>query len=354
MKQLRRTTAVAALALALTTALAGCRSGDADDAATDAGTDESATPATEEAAFPATITHKYGTTEVTEAPERVVAVGLTEQDTLLALGVAPVGVTKWFGEAPGQIFPWATDALEATGGELPEVLSDTDGIQIEKVAALDPDLIVGIYSGMTQQEYDLLSEIAPVVASPDKVDYTTSWQVGTEMIGAALGQPDEAEQLVEDVEAQLEAAAEAHPEFEGKRAAVVTAYEGLFVYGEADPRGQMLDELGFEFPEILEDPDAGEFGWSLSAERTSDLADLDTAIWLDYDISGKAIKGLFEGTKAFDEGRWFSIGEGDGAYYVAQSMVTPLSIPYVLERYVPQLAAAVDGDPSTEPPAATS
>ena len=64
---------------------------------------------------------------------------------------------------PGHIFPWAEEALG--DAELPEVLSDVDGIQVEKVAALAPDLIVGLYSGMTQAEYDLLSQIAPVVAT---------------------------------------------------------------------------------------------------------------------------------------------------------------------------------------------
>ncbi len=33
--------------------------------------------------------------------------------------------------------------------------------------------------------------------------------------------------------------------------------------------------------------------------------------------------------------------------------MSPLAIPYVLERYVPQLAAAVDADPDTEVPAVT-
>jgi iron complex transport system substrate-binding protein len=347
MPHLRRTAAAAAMALALAPALAACGSqDDADDAADTTGGSGSTT---EEGAFPATVEHKFGTTEVTEAPQRVVTVGLTEQDAVLALGVVPVGVTAWFGEAPGAIFPWATDRLEELGGELPEVLSDTDGIQVEEVAALEPDLIVGIYSGMTEQEYELLSKIAPTIASPDEVDYTTSWDDTTEMVGDALGKPAEADALIEEVEGQLEAAAEQHPEFDGASAAVVTPYEGLFVYGDADPRGQMLDELGFEFPESLEDPEASEFGYSLSAERTSDLADLDAVVWLDYGDADKAMTDLFEGTPAFQEGRYLDISDANGAYYVAHSMVTPLSIPYVLERYVPQLAAAVDGDPATEP-----
>ena len=54
--------------------------------------------APEEAAFPVTIKHKYGETTIEKAPERVVCLGLTDQDTLMALGVVPVGVTYWFGD----------------------------------------------------------------------------------------------------------------------------------------------------------------------------------------------------------------------------------------------------------------
>ena len=62
------------------------------------------------------------------------------------------------------------------------------------------------------------------------------------------------------------------------------------------------------------------------------------------------MKKIFDQTSTSEEGRWFDISEANGDYYVAHSFVTPLSIPYVLERYVPQLAAAADGDPGTEPP----
>ena len=111
----------------------------------------------------------------------------------------------------------------------------------------------------------------------------------------------------------------------------------------------MLDELGFEFPTPLDDR-RKEFGWSLSAERTSDLDRPASSCGSTYDAESGMVD-IFEGTKAFKEGRYFSVSDEDGAYYVAHSFVTPLSIPYVLDRYVPQLAAAIDGDPSTEPPA---
>src|SRR5688572_5656079 len=66
-------------------------------------------PATESAdsAYPVTIDHKYGSTTISEFPERIVLVGLTEQDALLALGVVPVATREWYGERPGAIFEWA-------------------------------------------------------------------------------------------------------------------------------------------------------------------------------------------------------------------------------------------------------
>ena len=303
----------------------------------------------EEKAFPATISHKFGTTEVAETPKKIVVVGLVEQDALLALGFVPIATSNWFGDAPGRIFSWATDALgDAT---VPTVLDPTDGIPIEEVRKLGPDLIIGLYSGMTEREYELLSDTAPTIAqSGDYVDYTMPWDETTLTIGTAVGRPQAAAELVDDVRGQIAQAAEDHPEFAGLKAACVTPYEGLFVYGPDDPRGQILGQLGFAFPESLSEVGNEDFGSSLSVENTTNLADLDAVVWLDYDDAPDGMLALFEKSTAFREGRWFSISDEDGDYYVAQSFVTPLSIPYVLENYVPQLAAAVDGDPATEPP----
>lgn len=55
------------------------------------------------------IQHKYGSTEASGSPERVVTVGYNEQDPVLALGVEPVGVRDWFGDQPNAVWPWARD-----------------------------------------------------------------------------------------------------------------------------------------------------------------------------------------------------------------------------------------------------
>ncbi len=338
-------------ALVLAAVLSACGSSDAgSEAATEAGTGDT----TSSGALPVTIDHKYGTTEITEEPERIAVVGVTEQDALLALGISPVATTQWLDDTPGAIYPWAQDEFEATGAELPTLLDATNGIPVEDVAAVQPDLIIGIWSGMTQAEYDLLSKIAPTLAQPaDYADYATPWEVGTEIIGEAVGKPEEAKALVEETLGLIDQAAAEHPEFEGKKAAVITPYDGLWVYGPTDGRGRLLEQLGFVFPEALEDPEADSFGWALSSEQTSKLADVDVVVWIDLAKADAGMTQLWEQTPTFAEGRYIDVNPSNGAYYGGHSFVSPLSVPFILERYVPQLAAAVDGDPATEVPPVT-
>jgi iron complex transport system substrate-binding protein len=53
-------------------------------------------------------------------------------------------------------------------------------INFERIAALEPDLILGVYSGMTARDYELLPQIAPTVAQTDRyIDYGTPWQEHT-------------------------------------------------------------------------------------------------------------------------------------------------------------------------------
>ena len=329
--------------------LAACGS----DSAAPAAVTSSDAPSTgpEEGAFPVTITHKYGETTIESAPQRVVCIGYTEQDALLALGIVPVGVTYWFGD---ESRPGVSRGARALRGdaEPPLLLKDADGVKIEKIASLAPDLIVGQYTGLKEADYEKLSALAPVVAqSGDYADYGMPWDEMTINVGAAVGRPQAAQALVAEVKSRIADEAAAHPEFAGQTAAVITPWEGLFLYGPEDPRSRLLVDLGFTLHPLLTDTDDNEFGVSVSAERTSDLGDIGTAVWIDLHGDPQVAR-IFEGSPAYDEGRWVDITDADGSYYVAHSFVTPLSIPYLLDRYLPQLAAAADGDPATKPPAA--
>jgi iron complex transport system substrate-binding protein len=304
-----------------------------------------ATAAPSAATFPVTIQHKYGSTTITAKPERIVTVGLLEQDALLALGVVPVGTTEWFGGHPGAIWPWAKDKL---GGSTPQVIGDAQTINYEKISALKPDVIIALYSGLTKEQYDLLAQIAPTVAQPGTAtDYGIPWQELTETVGRIVGQPDQAKALVASVEDRFAQARAQHPEFSGATALVATPYQGIWVYGPEDVRGRLLTSLGFKLPSQLETVTGAKFGGNVSMER-ADLLDVDAIIWLDpQDAQGPLGGPLYASLKVHTEGREVMLNSNSSSLGGATSFVTVLSLPYLLDNLVPMLASAVDGDLKT-------
>jgi iron complex transport system substrate-binding protein len=339
-----------AVELIASLAIAGCAAGAPPPASPG---DASPTPAgtpTGSAAFPVTIEHRHGSTEITEPPERIVTVGFSDHDTVLALGVTPVAVREWYGGQLYATWPWAQDEL---GSATPEVLPSGE-LDFEQVARLDPDLILGVYSGLTTEEYTTLSAIAPTVAqSADHVDYATPWPEMARVIGRALGRDDAVEQLIAEVEADFAAAREAHPEFEGLSAVAAYSFEpGSYgVYGPGDPRTEFLASLGFELPaDVAAVVPEGSFFGTISAEQL-DLLDADLLVWFTLtDAERPAIEelGVYRGLDVVREGRDLFLGS-DSPLSGALSFSSVLSLPYAIEELVPRIEAAVDGDPATAP-----
>jgi iron complex transport system substrate-binding protein len=297
--------------------------------------------------YPLTIAHKYGETTIKAAPERIVTVGLLEQDALVVLGVTPVGTTEWFGGHPGALWPWAADA---NTGAVPEVVGDATAVNFETIAALDPDVILALYSGLTPEQYDSLAGIAPTVAQPEAyVDYGIPWQELTRTIGQIVGKPAEADALVAGVEARFDAVKSEHPEFVGASSLVATPYEGIYVYGPEDVRGRLLQALGFVLPENLSEVTGAEFGGNLS-EEAADMLDVDAIIWLDGATTEDLGGPLYTSLPVHTEGREVHLDSFGDPLGGATSFVTVLSLPYLLDGLVPKLAAAIDGDPATAVP----
>lgn len=299
-------------------------------------------------AFPVTLDHKYGSTTITAKPERIVTVGLTDHDALLALGIVPVGTTEWFGGYPGSIWPWAQDELEALGGALPEAVGG-EAINFEKIAALQPDLILALYSGLKPEEYDLLTQIAPTVAQPAAyVDYGIPWQELTVTVGKAVGQADAAQALVDEVEARFAQVQADHPEFVGATAVATMAWQGIYLYGPQDIRSRLLTALGFVLPEGIAEITGSTFGGNLSMER-ADLLDTDVIIWIDpQEAEGELGGPVYQVLPVHTEGREVLLSSDDElAIGGATSFVSVLSLPYLLDNLVPMLVAALDGDPAT-------
>ena len=291
--------------------------------------------------FPQTFEHRFGTSVIEEKPERVVTLTFSGADHYLALGVVPVGVRYWYGDFDHAIWPWAEDAL---GDGEPFVLNE---INYEQIAALDPDVIEGLGSGLTQEQYDELSRIAPVVAAAaEYTDYSTPWSARALTIGQIMGQAEEAEALVDGLEERIEAIAQSHPEWQDMQAAIAfnVAYPGVF--RSIDSRAQLLGQLGFSTPEAIDAAgEAGAFNVELSEEELT-LLDTDLLIWILGAGDVENIKGLAlrERLVAHQEGREvFADYLLSGAF----SFSTPLSLNYLLDEMVPLIEAAVDGDPET-------
>jgi iron complex transport system substrate-binding protein len=337
----RATSVLAVLLLAL---LAGCGASTASSP-TAAPAATAAPQAADGAAFPVTIEHKFGSTEITAPPKRIVTVGLTDHDALLALGIVPVGTTEWFGEHPSAVWPWAQDLL---GGAKPELVGDASTINFEKIVALKPDLILALYSGVTEEQYKLLVQIAPTVAQPgDVVDYGIPWQDLTRTVGKVVGKASQADALIAGVEEQFAKFRAEHPEFEGASAVMATPYDGIWVYGREDPRSRFFTSLGFVVSEELDEITGAEFGGNLSLERV-DLLNTDVIVWLDAVTGeGPLAAPVYQQLPVHTEGREVFLDSFNDDLGGATSFVSVVSLPFLLDGLVPMLASAVDGDPKT-------
>jgi ABC-type Fe3+-hydroxamate transport system substrate-binding protein len=316
-------------AIALSLAPAACGDDDGGSAAGSAGPDGSG--------FPVVVEHKFGSTEIPAPPERVVAVGYTDQDTILALGVVPVGVREFLGGYDWRERPWAAEALD---GAEPEVVG-AEEINFEAVAAQRPDLIVGISSGMTKGDYERLSQIAPTVAQTDEyIDFGMPWQDQTLLVGRALGRERQAERVVDEVEARFERARKEHPEFDG--ATAMLAYggpDGYGAYSSQDTRSRFFADLGFETPAKVDEL-AGESFYAEFSQEQFRLMEQDVVVMFAKraDVIGNPV---FRRLDAVREGRVIYIDLEDH-FAGALGFSSPLSLPFLIEEAAPKLAETLD------------
>lgn len=296
--------------------------------------------------FPVTIEHQYGSTTIPAPAQRVVSLGYNDQDPILALGVRPVAVRYWFGNPTHGVWPWAQEAL---GDAEPAVLNMPFGeLNFETIAALQPDLIIAISAGISEEEYNTLSQIAPTVAqSSDYVNFGVPWQEQTLVIGRALGKEGLAAELVAETEALFAQARAAYPAFADATAAIASpAGSGQFYFsGPEHERQRFLTSLGFDLPAELAEIAGDAFYGTISAERL-DLLDTDVLLWTVYSDEARAeieADPIYQQLAVAQEGRAIFLdasGEGElaGPALVYSSV---LSLPVVFDELVPQLAAAV-------------
>ncbi len=248
-------------------------------------TTENTDIADESTQYPITISHAYGESVINEKPENIVAIGWGNVDVPLALGVAPVGSSMANFGAVGEdgLLPWESSAYDALGVTEPNVFSDLDGLDFEAISDANPDVILATYSGITEDEYDMLSQIAPVIAYPE-IPWQTYWREQATISAKAMGMETEGIELVSEVDKIIDTAVASHPELSGKSALFTwfnpADMSSFYAYLPIDPRGSYLLDLGFDFPESITEL-AGEnpqFSVEISSENANKLDDIDVFI----------------------------------------------------------------------------
>lgn len=226
-----------------------------------------------------TIEHAFGKVNVPAKPKRVAAIGWENQDTPLALGIVPVGMSaaNYGSVSKRNLHPWTEKALK---GKSTMVYNDLDGIDYEGIAKSKPDVILAAYSGLTKEEYKKLSAIAPVVAYQHK-PWQTKWRDQTIENARGLNLEKEGKKKVKEVEALIQEKVASVPEIKGKTVAFAWInaddFSKFYVYSETDPRASYLMDLGMKLPKITQKK-SDQFYVELSRENVDQLSDVEMMV----------------------------------------------------------------------------
>ncbi|MFB2581217.1 iron-siderophore ABC transporter substrate-binding protein [Herbiconiux sp. P15] len=330
-------------AAVLTAGLAACSSSSAGSDATSGSSDGSGFT-------PITIEHALGTTTIETKPDRVATVNWANHEVPLALGIVPVGMAAAnFGDDDGDgVLPWVDEKLEELGAETPVLFDETDGIDFEAVADTDPDVILAAYSGLTQEDYDTLSEIAPVVAYPETA-WGTSWRDMIHLNSEGLGMAKEGDALVAELEKEIADSAAEYPQLDGTSAMFLTHVDSadlseVSFYTSHDTRAAFFEDLGLVTPGSIAEASATteNFSLTVSAEQADTFADVDVIVTYGGDELVTTLEGdpLLSQVPAVANGAIVNL-PGTSPLGTAANP-TPLSISWVLDDYLELLAAAAD------------
>ncbi|MFF9065377.1 iron-siderophore ABC transporter substrate-binding protein [Streptomyces sp. NPDC014891] len=336
----RRALVAGAAAVTLGLLVTGCGSDDKkDDAAGPAGK----APA---GAFPVTIKSALGSAVIKDKPKRVVTLGQGSAETAIALGNVPVGIEEypWGSDKTGYL-PWIHEAVTKSGATLPKQFKGGEELDIEAITELEPDVILAPWSGLTQKQYDILKDIAPTVAYPEKA-WSTNWDQQIEIIAKALGQPEKAEELESKIDKQLADAAASRPNYKNVTFSYIynTGPGTLGVFKPEEQRVAMVSKLGLKVDPIVDTfPETeGTDSALIGLENANKLAKSDIAFTFYMDEkSRKTVEAqpLYAAIPAVKKNAL--VYSHDTPFVTASSMINPLTVPYSIERYLPMIDKAV-------------
>ncbi|SDZ89478.1 iron complex transport system substrate-binding protein [Pseudobutyrivibrio sp. ACV-2] len=297
--------------------------------------------------FPITMEHAYGQTVIESKPERVVTLGWGNQDTMLALGIVPVGVSaaNYGAVTEDKLHLWTKDAFTELGVDSPNVFNDETSWDFEAIAVAEPDAIVASYSGFSEDEYNQLSEIAPTVPFAE-IAWKTTWREQMITNATAVGMKEKGEELVAETDKLIADKLAEYPDLDGKTAGFFWVSQDdmstFYAYLPADPRAAYLNDLGLATPDSIHKlgEDTEEFSVTISRENADILSDVDIMVCYGDEGLLEAMQAdpLMSQIPAVKNGAVVLLDSTS----VLAAATTPsiLSIPYAIDDYLTVLNEA--------------
>lgn len=204
------------------------------------------------------ITHAMGVTEVPDDAQRIIILTNEGTEALLYIGVTPVGaVQSWDGD------PWY-DHLDAQLADTTP-LGTENAVDLEMIAALEPDLIIG---NKVRQEkiYEQLSAIAPTVFAET---LGGEWQENMKFYASVVGKSDEAAAALDAFDARTKAIAAQLGDAINEEISLVRFSPGRTrIYYKDTFAGIALAQIGFKRPAAQ---DKDEFAEEVTKERIPEM-----------------------------------------------------------------------------------
>jgi iron complex transport system substrate-binding protein len=228
-----------------------------------------------------TVEHAMGTTEIEKTPEKVVILTNEGTEALLSMDVTPVGaVQSWTGD------PWYDHIADQMKDV--EVVGTESELNIEAIAKLQPDLIIG--NKMRQEEqYNQLKEIAPTVMAET---LRGNWKENFELYAKALNKEEKGQEVIAEYNQRIEdIKTELGDKLDQKVSMVRFMAGDVRIYHKDSFSGVILDQLGFARPEGQDVNDFAETG--VTKERIPAM-DGDVLFYFTYDTGDGEANSLEE------------------------------------------------------------
>lgn len=225
-------------------------------------------PKTEDTSY--TIEHAMGSTTLEKVPQKVVILTNEGTEALLELGITPVGaVQSWTGD------PWYDHIADQMNDV--EVVGLESQVNLEAIAALQPDLIIG--NKMRQEDiYEQLSTIAPTIFAED---LRGNWKNNFELYAKALNIEEKGKEIIETYDTRITDLKEQLDDKLNMKVSMVRFMAGdVRIYQKDSFSGVILAQLGFARPESQ---DVDEFAIKGATKEQIPLMDGDILFYFTYE-----------------------------------------------------------------------